>query len=99
MAVKKPTKTTTLDLGEDESDDSSSTSSSLDAAGGKSKANGGPNYRDSWKKRNDEKNTMVFNFVGSKKDTTHIENDGRDISRRGKGTRKSKAKVREKHIS
>ena len=47
-------------------------------------------YRDSWKKRNDEQNTMVFNFVNSQKDVTHIENDGRDISRRTKKGKKNK---------
>ena len=47
-------------------------------------------YRDSWKKRNDEQNTMVFNFVNSQKDVTHIENDGRDISRRNKKGKKVK---------
>merc|ERR1712223_668832 len=44
------------------------------------------NYRDSWKKRQDAetKNTMVFNFLNSQKDVTHIENDGLDLSKRKK---------------
>ena len=39
-------------------------------------------YRENWKKRNDQQNTMVFNFANSKKEVSHIENDGRDISKR-----------------
>ena len=44
------------------------------------------NYRDSWKKRQEAetKNTMVFNFINSQKDVTHIENDGLDLSKRKK---------------
>ena len=44
------------------------------------------NYRDSWKKRQEAetKNTMVFNFLNSQKDVTHIENDGLDLSKRKK---------------
>jgi len=43
-------------------------------------------YRDSWKKRQEAetKNTMVFNFLNSQKDVTHIENDGLDLSKRKK---------------
>ena len=42
------------------------------------------NYRDSWKSRNDVQNTLVFNFVNSKKDVSHIENDGLDLTNRTK---------------
>merc|ERR1712029_68721 len=42
------------------------------------------NYRDSWKNRNDVQNTLVFNFVNSKKDISHIENDGLDLTKRTK---------------
>jgi len=47
------------------------------------------NYRDSWKKRQEAetKNTMVFNFLNSQKDVTHIENDGLDLSKRKKKQR------------
>uniref|UniRef100_A0A0K2UX41 Bifocal [Apis mellifera] n=1 Tax=Lepeophtheirus salmonis TaxID=72036 RepID=A0A0K2UX41_LEPSM len=39
-------------------------------------------FRDSWKQRNEGKNTLVFNFINSKKDVSHIENDGLDFSKR-----------------
>jgi len=39
-------------------------------------------YRESWKARQDKQNTLVFNFINSKKDVSHIENDGLDISKR-----------------
>ncbi len=55
------------------------------------------NYRDSWKKRQEAetKNTMVFNFLNSQKDVTHIENDGLDLSKRKKKQRlQQMAKVR-----
>ena len=43
------------------------------------------NYRESWKKHRDaENNTMVFNFLNTQKDVTHIENDGLDLSQRKK---------------
>ena len=42
------------------------------------------NFRDSWKKNNETKNTIVFNFLNSQKDVTHIENDGLDLSTRRK---------------
>ena len=42
------------------------------------------NYRDNWKKRDAENNTMVFNFLNTQKDVTHIENDGLDLSHRKK---------------
>ena len=42
-------------------------------------------YRDSWKSRSDQQNnTFVFNFVNSKKDVSHIENDGLDLTKRSK---------------
>ena len=41
-------------------------------------------YRDSWKKRQDQQNSMIFNFLGDKKDVSHIENDGLDLSKRNK---------------
>jgi len=43
---------------------------------------GNGNYRDGWKARKEQENSLVFNFVGSKKDTSHIENDGLDLSKR-----------------
>lgn len=43
------------------------------------------NYRESWKKRQEQqKNTIVFNFVNTERDVTHIENDGLDLSKRNK---------------
>ena len=45
------------------------------------------NYRDSWKSRNDTQNTFTFNFVNSKKDVSHIENDGLDLTNRNKKVR------------
>ena len=56
-------------------------------------ANGGDttdksnNYRESWKNRNEVQNTLVFNFVNSKKDISHIENDGLDLTKRTKKVR------------
>ena len=42
-------------------------------------------YRDSWKSRSDQQNnSFVFNFVNSKKDVSHIENDGLDLTKRSK---------------
>ena len=42
-------------------------------------------YRDSWKSRSDQQNnSFVFNFVNSKKDVSHIENDGLDLTNRTK---------------
>ena len=42
-------------------------------------------YRDSWKARSDQQNnSFVFNFVNSKKDVSHIENDGLDLTKRSK---------------
>jgi hypothetical protein len=58
------------------------------------KITGGGSYRDTWKKRNDEQNTVVFNFANTKKDVTHIENDGRDISRRPKSSKSGSKKRR-----
>jgi hypothetical protein len=54
-------------------------------------------YRDNWKKRQEaeNKNTMVFNFVNSQKDVTHIENDGLDLSKRKKKQHLRIAKVRQ----
>ena len=54
---------------------------------------GGGSYRDSWKQRQEQQNTMVFNFSNTKRDVTHIENDGRDISRRSKSKTKDKKKM------
>ena len=42
-------------------------------------------YRDAWRATKEQQNTLVFNFVGAKKDVSHIENDGLDLSSRGKG--------------
>ena len=45
-------------------------------------------YRDSWKSRSDQQNnSFVFNFVNSKKDVSHIENDGLDLTKRSKKVR------------
>ncbi len=55
-------------------------------------ASGGGSYRDSWKKRTEEQNTMVFNFVNSEKEVSHIENDGRDITKRNSSSGKAKKK-------
>ena len=38
----------------------------------------------SWKTKSESKNTIVFNFLNSQKDVTHIENDGLDLSKRKK---------------
>lgn len=60
------------------------------------------NYRESWKKRQEAetKNTMVFNFLNSQKDVTHIENDGLDLSKRKKKQHlQQMAKVRHKFAS
>ena len=38
----------------------------------------------SWKTKTESKNTIVFNFLNSQKDVTHIENDGLDLSKRKK---------------
>ena len=43
---------------------------------------GAGGYRENWKARQDKQNTIVFNFTGSKKDVSHIENDGLDLSKR-----------------
>ena len=58
---------------------------------------GGNDYRNNWKKQRDteNKNTMVFNFLNTQKDVTHIENDGLDLSQRKKKNFFSKAKVRQ----
>ena len=58
------------------------------------------NYRDKWKKRNkeDQQNTMVFNFVNSQKDVTHIENDGLDLSKRSTKNKHNIAKVSTKQL-
>ena len=56
-------------------------------------ANGEGSYRDSWKQRQEQQNTMVFNFSNTKRDVTHIENDGRDISRRPKSKTRDKKKM------
>jgi hypothetical protein len=53
-----------------------------DRAGPGSRGGGGNNYRDSWKARQDQQNTLVFNFINSKKDVSHIENDGLDLTKR-----------------
>ena len=58
---------------------------------------GGGGLRDTWKQRNkaEQQNTMVFNFLNTQKDVTHIENDGLDLSQRKKKNFFSKAKVRQ----
>jgi hypothetical protein len=56
---------------------------------------GGNNYRDSWKARQDQQNTLVFNFINSKKDVSHIENDGLDLTKRqGNAVASNKVKKR-----
>lgn len=52
------------------------------------KVGGGNSYRDNWKARNEQQNTLVFNFTNSKKDVSHIENDGLDLSKRKKQANK-----------
>ena len=61
----------------------------------------GNDYRNNWKKQRDteNKNTMVFNFLNTQKDVTHIENDGLDLSQRKKKNFFSKAKVRQLYYS
>ena len=43
-----------------------------------------PSNESSWKTKTESKNTIVFNFLNSQKDVTHIENDGLDLSKRKK---------------
>ena len=55
--------------------------------------NGEATYRENWKARSKAEqqkpeNTMVFNFVNSKRDVTHIENDGLDLSKRSINSKK-----------
>jgi len=45
---------------------------------------GNSSYREAWKASKDQQNSLVFNFVGAKKDVSHIENDGLDLSSRAK---------------
>jgi len=45
---------------------------------------GSSSYREAWKASKSEQNSLVFNFVGAKKDVSHIENDGLDLSSRAK---------------
>ena len=63
-------------------------------AGGEGNNNKG-NFRDEWnrKRESDQKNTMVFNFVNSDKEVSHIENDGLDLSKRG--AKSGKAHIRQ----
>ena len=49
-----------------------------DKAGG----GGGGGYRENWKARQEKQNTLVFNFTNTKKDVSHIENDGLDLTNR-----------------
>ena len=64
--------------------------------GSSNNGNNANDYRNNWKKQRDteNKNTMVFNFLNTQKDVTHIENDGLDLSQRKKKNFFSKAKVR-----
>ena len=48
------------------------------------KCNKGDNNNSSSWKKTESKNTIVFNFLNSQKDVTHIENDGLDLSKRKK---------------
>lgn len=45
---------------------------------------GSSSYREAWKASKEQQNSLVFNFVGAKKDVSHIENDGLDLSSRAK---------------
>ena len=65
--------------------------------GSSNNGNNANDYRNNWKKQRDteNKNTMVFNFLNTQKDVTHIENDGLDLSQRKKKNFFSKAKVRQ----
>ena len=60
-------------------------------------SSGGGSYREEWsrKRESDQKNTMVFNFVNSKKEVSHIENDGLDLSKRGSKGKGGKAHIRQ----
>ena len=51
------------------------------------------NYREAWKSRAEVQNTLVFNFVNSKKDVSHIENDGLDLTKRTKKVRSFLIKI------
>ena len=51
------------------------------------------NYREAWKSRAEVQNTLVFNFVNSKKDVSHIENDGLDLTKRTKKVRSFLAQI------
>jgi hypothetical protein len=53
---------------------------------------GGNNYRENWKARQEAQNTLVFNFINSKKDVSHIENDGLDLTKRTTPTTTSAVK-------
>ena len=53
-------------------------------ASGEAEKNKNGSYRENWKQRQEQQNTLVFNFVNTKKDVSHIENDGMDLSRRNK---------------
>jgi len=80
----------------------SSSKSQQDSQQNKSKDsqqnNNSNNFRDNLKSQRNKKkvdqtqqHTMVFNFVNSSRDVTHIENDGLDLSKRG-GSKKSHIK-------
>ncbi len=91
--VEAKSSSTSAGVVDDGSNSSSSSSSSpqpMMAAAAVDVGAGENSYRDSWKKRNEEQNTMVFNFVNSAKEVSHIENDGRDISKRRGTSGKSK---------
>jgi hypothetical protein len=57
--------------------------------------NGDVSYRENWKARNkaEQQNTMVFNFVNTKRDVTHIENDGLDLSKRNTSKKKTQVQL------
>merc|ERR550517_292925 len=63
---------------------SSPASNSIKEESGDVPDKGSSSYREAWKASKEQQNSLVFNFVGAKKDVSHIENDGLDLSSRAK---------------
>ena len=78
-----PTHTAPAAAKNDEGDLTSS--SSTDKKNGSGAAANGGSY--ALKSRNEPQNSFVFNFVNTKKDTSHLEYDGLDLSKRNKKVR------------
>ena len=49
---------------------------------------GGNNYCDSWKVQQEAENTLIFNFINSKKDVSHSENEVLDLTKHSEATNK-----------